>query len=81
MDEDPIGASLLASAELAYQLRVLVSDVIYVHQRGYSADEVGNVLDYAEEHCHRILSELNAVQDHLAVVKAIDRMADVSCGD
>lgn len=81
MKDDPFDESLLNSAQLAHQLRLLLADVAYVYTRGYAIDAVGDALSEAEERCLQILSEIQSLQERVSVVMAIDSMARVSCGD
>jgi hypothetical protein len=46
-----------------------------------SGEMLDSEFDQACVLVHKLLASMNRIDDQLSVIKAIDRMADVSCGD
>ena len=71
-----------AAFEIAYQIFLSVESVGYrLDHRRYSKQSALNQLDAAIEHAERLLPIMLELREQLTVEMAIDRMADVSCGD
>lgn len=81
MSQETPNDALMDAISFARMLLRRLSDAHYVHNRSHPADVLIDCLDDAERQACKVLSLIDEVRDHMAMIEAIDRMASVSCGD